>query len=289
MKKILKIIYTFAVCLCFAGMFNKPAEAARKNPDEVAKLQKFVNSQLKKGTKLPKYDVTWDNTHYEWDDNGNLKRIDWRGCNFIGSIKLPAFNKLETVFINESPGLKCFDAGVNPSLIRLDIVGGTPTHFKMNKTKSALKKLSVKKCKKLKVLYADWNSLTHIDLSNNRKLESLNLSRCKLRSLNLSNNKKITDFDISYNKKLPGINLKNCTYIKSLDISGNKFTRLDISKNIRLEELIFNETKFTKIDLRRNKNLKKVSCYNGSLEDNGLFIGKNPNISVINCGRNKLT
>ena len=61
---------------------------------------------------------------------------------------------------------------------------------------------------KLKVLYADWNSLTHIDLSNNRKLESLNLSRCKLRSLNLSNNKKITDFDISYNKNYQGLILK---------------------------------------------------------------------------------
>ena len=289
MKNLFKIVYVFMMCLCFTSIFPKPAEASSKNPDDVAKLQKFVDAQLKKGTKLPKYDVTWDNTHYEWDGNGNLKRIDWRGCNFIGSIKLPAFNKLETVFINESPGLKCFDAGVNPSLMRLDIVGGTPAYFKMDKTKSALKKLSVKKCKGLKVLYADWNSLTHIDLSGNKKLESLNLSGCKLRSLNLTNNKKITDLDVSYNKKLPRVNLKNCTYIKSLDISGNKFTRLDISKNIRLEGFDFNETKFTKIDLRRNKNLKRLSCYNGSLEGNGLLIGKNPNISVINCRRNKLT
>ena len=129
MKIILKILKLYLICLLFLVIIPRPAEAYGRNPDEVVKLQKFVNSQIKKGTKLPKYDVKWDNMHYEWDDNGNLKRIDWRGCNFIGSIKLPAFNKLETVFINESPGLKCFDAGVNPSLIRLDIVGGTPAHF----------------------------------------------------------------------------------------------------------------------------------------------------------------
>ena len=71
MAKIYKIIYTFSICLYFFSIFSKSAEAFGKNPDDVAKLQKFVDAQLKKGTKLPKYDVTWDNTHYEWDGNGN--------------------------------------------------------------------------------------------------------------------------------------------------------------------------------------------------------------------------
>lgn len=54
---------------------------------------------------------------------------------------------METVFINESPGLKCFDAGVNPSLMRLDIVGGTPAYFKMDKTKLLLKNFLLKNAK----------------------------------------------------------------------------------------------------------------------------------------------
>lgn len=36
--------------------------------ENYAKLQKFVDAQLKKGTNLPKYDVTWDNIYYEWED-----------------------------------------------------------------------------------------------------------------------------------------------------------------------------------------------------------------------------
>ena len=48
------VIYVFMLCLCFAGVFSKPAEATRKNPDDVAKLKKFVNEQIKKGAKLSK-------------------------------------------------------------------------------------------------------------------------------------------------------------------------------------------------------------------------------------------
>ncbi len=53
MKKLFRIIYTFILCFCFAGVLSKPAEAAIKNPDDVAKLQKFVNEQIEKGAALP--------------------------------------------------------------------------------------------------------------------------------------------------------------------------------------------------------------------------------------------
>ena len=160
---------------------------------------------------------------------------------------------METVFINESPGLKCFDAGVNPSLMRLDIVGGTPAYFKMDKTKSALKKLSVKKCKGLKVLYADWNSLTHIDLSGNKKLESLNLSGCKLRSLNLSNNKKITDLDVSYNKMEK---IEDFSYYKEYDKSYNLN-----GYNIKLKYGMYSES------TKSGKCIFEVEKENGVMEE----------------------
>ena len=54
MKIVLKISKLYLICLLFLVIIPRPAEAYGRNPDEVAKLQKFVNSQIKKGAKLPK-------------------------------------------------------------------------------------------------------------------------------------------------------------------------------------------------------------------------------------------
>ena len=51
---VLKILKLYLICLLFLVIIPRPAEAYGRNPDEVAKLQKFVNSQIKKGAKLPK-------------------------------------------------------------------------------------------------------------------------------------------------------------------------------------------------------------------------------------------
>ena len=108
------VIYVFMLCLCFAGVFSKPAEATRKNPDDVAKLQKFVNEQIEKCASLPaNIEESTLDVQYKWDKNGNLKEINWYKCNFTGDIKLPSFSKLKYVVICLSTGLKSIDAGRN--------------------------------------------------------------------------------------------------------------------------------------------------------------------------------
>ena len=84
---LLKNLIVPVICVFLAGAFSKPAESATKNPDDVAKLQKFVDAQVKKGAKLSK-DVENDKC-YKWDKNGNLKSIKWRRCKLTGNIKLP--------------------------------------------------------------------------------------------------------------------------------------------------------------------------------------------------------
>ncbi len=42
----------------------------------MAKFQKFVDAQFKKGVNLPKYDATWDNTHYEWVSGKKQKELN---------------------------------------------------------------------------------------------------------------------------------------------------------------------------------------------------------------------
>lgn len=290
MKKLFRIIYTFILCLCFAGVLSKPAEAARKNPDDVTKLQKFVNEQIKKGAMLSgNVKQNTGNVQYKWDKNENLKEIVWWECNLTGSIKLPSFKKLKSVSVKVNPGLKAFDAGRNPSLTTLAITGCTKSTFEIYNKRFAINKLSVKGCKNLETLYAGWNNIKYIDLSNNKKLELLDLSGCKLKELDISSNKKLDCLIISYNKKLSGINLKNCPFIRFLDISGNKFLKLNLSHNTRLETFYCDMTRFTKIDLRKNNKIKNLSCCNGNLKEDGLVIGKNPNMSIIRCRGNKLS
>ena len=290
MKIVLKILKLYLICLLFLVIIPKPAEAYGRNPDELAKLQKWVNSQIKKGAKLPKdAKKSTTNVQYSWDENGHLKEIYWSDCNLTGKIKLPSFSKLETVVISGNPGLKAIDAGKNPSLTTLRCAGCSPSDFETDKVKFAINKLSVRKCRNLKYLYAGWNNIKSIDVSNNKGLELLYLGGCKLQKLDISKNKKLAYLDISYNKKLPGINIKGCPAIEELNISGNSFTKIDISKNIFLKNFSFNETKFTRMDLRSSKKLEKIYCYNGKLEDNGLLLGENPNISLIMCYNNKLS
>ena len=282
-------IYVFMLCLCFAGVFSKPTEATRKNPDDVAKLKKFVNEQIKKDAKLSKdINEQINGVEYEWDEKGNIKFIRWEDCNFTGSIKVPSFSNLEYVMIlGNNPGLKSIDAGINQSLISLVCRGSIPSD--MDKQKSAINKLSVKGCKNLKYLEAGWNNFKSIDLSGNKNLELLGLPGCKLRKLNISKNRKLSYLNISDSKNLLGIDTKDCPALETLYISGVGFTEIDISKNTRLKEFYFDRAKFTSMDLRKNKKLELLSCKNGALRGNGLLIGKNSNISDVRCRGNKLS
>ncbi len=90
-------------------------------------------------------------------------------CNLTGKIKLPSFSKLETVVISGNPGLKAIDAGKNPSLTTLRCAGCSPSDFETDKVKfTSINKLSVRKCRNLKYLYAGWNNIKSIDVSNNK-------------------------------------------------------------------------------------------------------------------------
>ena len=110
------------------------------------------------------------NVQYSWDENGHLKEIYWSDCNLTGKIKLPSFSKLETVVISGNPGLKAIDAGKNLSLTTLRCAGCSPSDFETDKVKFAINKLSVRKCRNLKYLYAGWNNIKSIDFPITRGL-----------------------------------------------------------------------------------------------------------------------
>ncbi len=205
MKNLFKKLIVPVICVFLAGAFSKPAEASAKNPDDVAKLQKFVNEQIEKGASLSaNIEESTLDEQYKWDKNGNLKEINWYKCNFTGDIKLPSFSKLKYVVIRLSTGLKSIDAGRNLSLLQLNCRGCDDVKFYLP---AALDKLSVKGCRNLEVLDASWNNIKSIDLSGNKKLYFL---------------------DIFGNKKLKGIDIKCCPAIENLYLAGMNLTEIDV-------------------------------------------------------------
>ena len=89
----------------------------------------------------------------------------------------------------------------------------------------------------IKTLYCDYNKLTHIDISNNTKLEFL---ECTLNQL--------TSLDISKN-----------TSLKELYCPSNNLTSLDVSKHPDLEILECAYNELTILDVSNNPNLTAVS------------------------------
>ncbi len=97
MKKIITIFITF---FCLALILPANTKAAKRNANDITKLKKIVNEQLKKGANISK-DIEND-YNYTWDKNGRLESISWDYCNLIGDIKIPSFNKLKSLKISRN-------------------------------------------------------------------------------------------------------------------------------------------------------------------------------------------
>ncbi len=257
MKNLFKKLIVPVICVFLADAFSRSAEAASKNPDDVARLHKFVNAQVKKGAKLSK-DVENDKC-YKWDKSGNLKSIKWRRCKLTGNIKLPSFNKLKSVNIYINPKLKGIDAGRNPFLEEMNCAGGSIGCGKI--VRFHINRLDVTGCRKLKKLDARYNKIKEIDLSKNKELEVLWFDSNKIEEIDLSENKKLATLLLSGNM-LENIILKKNNNIISLDISKTLCKEIDVSKLKKLARFYCHDMDIEKLDVSKNSRLEYLDCRN---------------------------
>ncbi|MDD8048293.1 MAG: hypothetical protein PHH04_01700 [Thomasclavelia sp.] len=121
-------------------------------------------------------------------------------------------------------------------------------------------------------------SLSTIDLSNNKKLESINVSWWtgdEGKTLDLTHNTKLKKVRISHSE-LESINLSNCKELEELDLTINKLTKIDISDCKNVEVVYLRKNNLKNVDVSKNKKLKYLA------------IGYNERIKTVDVSKNNL-
>lgn len=262
MKKTFKLTAVFIACLCLSCILPGYAVAAKRNAGDVAKLQKMVNLQIKQ---TPSYspglskNVKTDK-HYKWDKNGYLKSIYWDTSPLYGSMKIPSFKKLESIYIYDTVMLKVLEIEDNKSLKKL-ICYNNPFGADEQDENYGFNKLEIKGCHNLRRISAGGNNKNSInlDLSNYPKLKKLSLDLNYIKEIDLSQNKQLESLDLSCNE-LEEIDLSNNNRLKKLNLNNNKLKKLDISNLTNLQELQCSGNQISSLDLTNNKNLETLYC-----------------------------
>lgn len=262
MKKLFKIIIVFMVCLFISCILPEDALAAKRNAGDVAKLQKIVNSQIKQSpsymSKLSKNVKT--DKHYKWDKNGYLKSIKWDTSPLYGSITIPSFKKLKSIYIYDTVMLKVLKIENNKSLEDL-ICFSNPFGKDEQDENYGLNKLEIKGCHNLRRLATGGNNKDsfNLDLSNYPKLQQLSLDLNYIKEIDLSQNKHLVSLDLSDNE-LEEIELSNNNKLKELNFNNNKLKKLDVSNLTNLQKLLCSDNQISSLDLTNNKKLEELYC-----------------------------
>lgn len=306
MKKTITIFITF---FCLALILPANTMAAKRNANDIAKLKKIVNEQLKKGATISK-DIEND-YNYTWDKDGNLESISWDYHNLIGNIKIPSFNKLKSITISRSKELKNIIVEDNKSLEEIIFYGyedyennqiiyypfdkveikgcinlKSMTIYNANKIKTGSSGFDLSMYTNLKELNIQFCNLKNLDISNNRKLTRLDISHNNFEKIDLSNNKDIQTLVLDFNN-FSVIDIKNNTKTEYLDIGFNPCTEFYFTTLKNLKNFICESTKLTKLNLSDSKKLASLRIADGVLSDGGLLLGEKPELIFMDCHNNK--
>ena len=113
------------------------------------------------------------------------------------------------------------------------------------------------------------NSLTALDVSQNKSLNTLVCGSNQLENLNVSQNTALTYLDCSENK-LGALDVSQNTLLAALTCSGNLIQSLDVSKNTALTELDCSGNKLTTLDVSKNTSLTSLDCDQNSIRGEGM-------------------
>ncbi|CAM3578710.1 T9SS type A sorting domain-containing protein [Flavobacterium chungbukense] len=158
----------------------------------------------------------------------------------------------------------------------------------------------------LTYLDANYNSISNIDVSNNKLLIKLALHENKLTSLNVTKNvnlynlmfskNQISTIDLSQNKALvhltadrnllSSLNISANTKLESLYCGDNNLTALDVSHQPNLLQLNCTFTSISQIDVSTNKKLENLYFDNAQLTT--LDVSNNTLLKRINVSNNLL-
>lgn len=126
------------------------------------------------------------------------------------------------------------------------------------------------------------NSITKINVKNNKKLTSLTVNNNKLTSLNLTQNPNLTSVTC-VNNKLKYINVTECKKLESLYCSNNKLENLNVTKNKSLISLECDNNKLVKLNITKCPKLEILVCNNNKIQKLNASACQNMDPDDIEC------
>ena len=116
----------------------------------------------------------------------------------------------------------------------------------------------------LKVLIANDNLISKIDLNLNTELEILYLDNNSIKNLDLSTNTKLQKISLNDNL-ISGIDLSLNTELEILYLNNNSIKDLDLSTNTKLQKIELNNNSIQNLDLSLITNLVDFSSINNEM------------------------
>ena len=225
--------------------------------------------------------------------NMRVERLDCRG-NQLTDLWLRTGNSLKYLDCSVNQ-LTALDLSKSAELTELSCSSNKLTSLDLSANKklqkivaqtNALTTLDTRNLSELTVLnlWANYD-IKSIDVSKNSKLERLDVAQNSLTSLNVKNNRKLVELQV-YCNQLTSLDLSSNYMLKTLYCSENQFTSLDLSSNVSLEDLTVSENPLTELDLRAQSNLKTLYCKKMQLKK--LDVSRCTELQKLYCNDNQI-
>lgn len=137
----------------------------------------------------------------------------------------------------------------------------------------------------LQILYAAYNNLSSIDLSQNLNLRQINVGSNQLSAIDVSQNTLLSILYCDANA-LTSLNLSQNAQLTELYCDANSLSQLDISQNPLLEKIFCANNMLSSLNTAANPNLLALYCYGNNISS--LNISQNTHLEFLYCYANEL-
>ena len=194
-----------------------------------------------------------------------------------------SFNKLTSLDLSHSPGLKAVDVAGN-KLQSLNLSGLSVLET-LDASNNKLGMLDVSESPSLVTLHCSGNEIGALNLTKNRALKDLLCNNNHLQSLNLKNNVLLETLFCRKNE-ISTLDVSALSKLKDLDCSANRLTSLNLYNNPDLEILYCASNQLTVLGSANNGKLTFMDCHSNELSF--LDISRNTFLETIDCAGNQL-
>lgn len=192
----------------------------------------------------------------------NLNTFMVCGNTNITSIDLSANKALKAIVFAEKLNINIFTGNIDTGKTHVSsvVTANNPDLEALAITSDSLTSLDLSANKKLNTIYvSNSRKLKQLDLSKNPLLENIAVENCGIKSLNVKNNKKLTTLSLT-SAPVSKIDLGKNKALKSLSLVKTKIKKVDLEKNKKLTSINVSGSKIKKLDLSKNKKLTSVTA-----------------------------